>query len=150
MNNPRGRIVTVTLDERSPHALVEVDADVQCARCKEGKGCGAGLLGGGGGSRRVEARIGADVTVHEGDEVRIEIAPANLLKAALVVYGLPLSAALSGAAFAFVAGLGEFYAVVTAVGGILTGIVVARWRLRRARCLRDFTPIIVERLQVGN
>lgn len=150
MENPRGRVIAVTHCEPSPHALVEVDAPAACARCKEGKGCGAGLLGGDTGSRRVDALIGAGVRVREGDEVRIELAPSNLLRASLVVYGLPLSGAILGAALAYFAGLGELYAAMTALGGIVAGLAVARVRLRTADCLRQFTPTIVERLPVGH
>ncbi len=136
--------------EPAPHALVEVDASINCARCAEGKGCGAGLLGRTSGSRRVEALIASGLTVGEGDEVRIELAPNNLLQASMIVYGLPLSGAVLGAALAYFFGLGELYAAMAALGGILAGLMVARLRLQRATCLRQFTPTIVERLPVGH
>lgn len=149
MDNPRGRVIAITGFEPAPHALVEVDAAFSCARCAEGKGCGAGLLGRTTGSRRVDALIGGGLTVREGDEVRIELAPSNLLQASMIVYGLPLSGAVLGAAVAYLAGLGELYAAMAALGGILAGLTVARLRLLRSDCLRQFTPTIVERLPVG-
>lgn len=147
MDNPRGRVIAVTGFAPAPQALVEVDASVSCARCAEGKGCGAGLLGRRPGSRRVDARIAGGLTVGEGDEVRIELAPSNLLRASMIVYGLPLCGAVLGAALAYVVGLGELQAALAAVGGILAGLVLARQRLRKTSCLRQFTPTIVERLQ---
>lgn len=150
MDNPRGRVIAVTGIEPAPHALVEVDASINCARCAEGKGCGAGLLGRTSGSRRVEALIASGLTVGEGDEVRIELAPNNLLQASMIVYGLPLSGAVLGAALAYFFGFGELYAAMAALGGILAGLMVARLRLQRATCLRQFTPTIVERLPVGH
>ncbi|MGB5576097.1 MAG: SoxR reducing system RseC family protein [Woeseiaceae bacterium] len=131
----------------APQALVEVDASVSCARCAEGKGCGAGLLGRTSGSRRIDALIAGGLTVGEGDDVRIELAPSNLLRASMIVYGLPLSGALLGAALAYFVGLGELYAATASIGGILAGLVLARLRLRKTSCLRQFTPTIVERLQ---
>lgn len=148
MENPRGRVIAVEHLQSSPHALVEVDASVTCARCAQGKGCGAGLLGANTGSRRVDALIGAGLTVREGDEVRIELAPSDLLRASAIVYGLPLSGAILGASLAYLSGLGEIYTALTALGGILAGLAVARVRLRKASCLRQFTPTIVERLSV--
>jgi len=149
MENPRGRVINLTPSKPAPHALVEVDASISCARCREGKGCGAGLLGASQGSRRVEALIGAGLEVREGDEVRIQLAPSNLLEASLMVYGVPLAGAVLGAAIAYLAGLGDLYAALAALGGIAGGLGVARYRLRAAQCLRQFTPTIVERLPVG-
>jgi len=149
MENPRGRVIAVNCVEPSPHALVEVDATISCARCTEGKGCGAGLLGGDAGPRRVDALIGSGLTVNEGDEVRIELAPTNLLQASAIVYGLPLSGAVGGATLSYLMGFGELYAALTALGGILAGLYVAYLRLRGSKCLRKFTPTIVERVSIG-
>jgi len=148
MENPRGRVIVVKPVDQSPHALVEVDASVSCARCAEGKGCGAGLLGGDTGSRRVDALIGPGLTVQEGDEVRIELSPSNLLQASMVVYGIPLTGAVAGASVSYLLGFGEFYAAVTALGGIVVGLLIARLHLRTSSCLRQFTPTIVERLSI--
>ena len=150
MDNPRGRVITLTDSATAPYALVEVDASVSCARCAEGKGCGAGLLGRTSGSRRVDALIANGLTVGEGDEVRIELAPSNLLQASMIVYGLPLSGAVLGAALAYFVGLGELYAATAALGGILAGLMLARLRLQKTSCLRQFTPTIVERVTGGN
>jgi len=148
MEHPRGRIISLQHSEHAPHALVEVDTTIQCARCAAGKGCGAALLGGTTGSRRVEALIGAGLTVNEGDEVRIALEPGNLLQASLIVYGVPLGSAIVGAALAYLAGLGDLDAAMTAIGGIVIGLFIARFRLREAGCLRKFTPTVIERIAV--
>lgn len=144
MKDPRGRVLTIDLAKLS--AEVEVAAAFRCARCASGKGCGAGLLGGNGKSRRIDAQIPTGITVHEGDEVRIELAPRHLLHAALIVYGIPLLGALVGAAIAYTLGLGDLYAAFAGLGGIAVGIVLARQRLQASRGLCEFTPTIVERL----
>lgn len=146
MENPHGRVIAVNSGEPSPHALVEVDVTVQCARCAQGRGCGAGLLGGTSGSRRIEALIRAGVTVGAGDEVRIQLAPSDLLRASLIVYGAPLSGAVVGALAAYSLGLGDLHAALAAIGGIVCGLLLARARLRKTGCLRRFTPTIVERV----
>lgn len=148
MEHPRGRIISLQYSEHSPYALVEVDATVQCARCAAGKGCGAGLFGATTGSRRVEAFIGAGLTVSEGDEVRIALEPGNLLQASLIIYGAPLVSAIVAAALAYLADLGDLHAALAAMGGIVVGLFFARFRLRKANCLRQFTPTVIERIAV--
>lgn len=149
MENPRGIVIAVDRVEPSPHALVQVDATISCARCAEGKGCGAGLLGGNAGPRRVDALVGSGLTIDEGDEVRIELAPTNLLRASMIVYGLPLTGAVAGALISHLLGLGDLYAAITGLGGVIVGLYVARLRLRASSCLRKFTPTITERLSAG-
>ncbi len=146
IESPHGRIVSLSRTARPAHALVEIDAVAACPRCKEGKGCGAGLAGSNAASRRVDAVIDTGVEVREGDEVRIELAPQHLLRAAMIVYGLPLLGAVSGAAVAYLAGLSDLHASIAALGGIVLGLAAARMRLRAAQCLRQFTPTIVERM----
>lgn len=146
MENPRGRVIALNGGDPSPHALIEVDAAVPCARCAEGKGCGAGLTGGPAGRRRIDATIAAGLTISEGDEVRIELAPRNLLRASLVVYGAPLAGAVIAALLAFLLRFEDLYAAITAVTGVVAGVLFARSRLRRTACLRSLTPTVVERL----
>ena len=148
MKNPRGRIIAVKHSDPAVHALVEVDAAVQCKRCAEGKGCGAGLFGTSAATRRVEALVREDISVGEGDEVRIALEPRNLLRASLIVYGLPLGFAVGAAAFAYFAGLGDLGAALAALVGVAGGLLVARSQLRRSGCLRELTPTVVERIAV--
>lgn len=148
MENPRARVIAVNSAGASSHALIEVDAAVHCSRCAEGKGCGAGLLGATGGSRRIDALIDAGLTVAEGDEVRIQLAPRNLLHAASIVYGLPLAGGVAAALVAYAAELGDLYAALAAIGGIMAGLLLARTRLRKAGCLQRFTPMVTERISV--
>ena len=146
MKNPRGRVIAVNDTAASPHALVEVSAVVECARCAEGKGCGAGLLGSSAGSRRVDALITADLKVSAGDEVSLELAPKNLLRASLIVYGGPLSGAIVAALIAYAAGLSDSYAALAAIAGLTAGLLLARRHLRSAGCLRRYTPMVVEQI----
>lgn len=142
MQNPSGRIVSVHAD----HAVVEVDAGAVCERCAAGKGCGAGLLGVGTGPQRIAASVPAGLIVGDGDLVSIVLEPSNLLRAAVIVYGYPLAGAVIGAIAAVIGGFGDVAAAVAALLGIVVGFVLAKHRLRDHRCLREFTPSIVQRL----
>jgi len=97
MDNPRGRILSLTHDANPPRAVVEVTTSLRCARCVAGKGCGAGLIGGSSEPRRIDAQVASGLDLREGDEVRIELAPDDLLHASLLAYGLPLAGAVIGA-----------------------------------------------------
>lgn len=150
MENPQGRILSIYPDDTPPHAVVEVAASIRCARCAAGKGCGAGLLGGDERPRRVDALIARDLELGEGDHVRIELAPNNLLRASLIVYGLPLLGALVGAAGAGLSGAGDVSAALAALGGAGIGMLAGRLRLRKNECLRAFTPVVTARIPAAS
>jgi len=146
MDNPQGRILSIHRDDTPPHAVVEVAASIRCARCAAGKGCGAGILGGDDKLRRVEALIAIDLDVGEGDQVAIELAPNNLLRASSIVYGLPLLGAVAGASGAWLSGMGDLGAAIAALAGVGVGILTGRRRLQRTGCLRTFTPVVTARI----
>jgi sigma-E factor negative regulatory protein RseC len=149
MNEPQGRILDLLRDRDGVRAVIEVDAEAVCPRCAEGRGCGAGILAGAGRIRRVEARIpqGRDVVV--GDVVRITLAPEQMLRAAMIVYGIPLAGAAIGAIGAYQLGLGDAGAALLALAGLATGLWLGRTRLRRQECLARFTPTVSGRVVAG-
>ena len=144
MDNPRGRVIQVESSGSALLAEVEVLVESSCARCASGKGCGAGLLAGEK-KRRVQALVANGVEIRSGDEVRIELSPRNLLRASWLVYGVPLTGAVTVAALAYLLNLGDVAASLAAIAGLAIGMLVARSRLRDTSCLREFTPTIVER-----
>ena len=120
------------------------DAPV-CPRCAAGKGCGAGLLAPGAGERRIEANVPAGMSVAINDDVEVSLAPDNILRAAMIVYGIPMLGALAGATFAYAISLGDTGAAGTALLGLGAGLVISRLKLQQASCLRRFTPTIERR-----
>lgn len=146
MKNPRGTIVDIVRDSRGVTAVVDVDAETVCARCASGRGCGAGIFAAGGGRRRLDIAISEGLDLGTGDVVDVRLAPRNVLGAALLVYGLPLTGAALAAAVAFVFALGDAAAAVAALGGLAAGILAGRWRLRDDSCLARFTPTISRRV----
>lgn len=150
MDSPRGQILSVHPDAEPPFAVVEIAAAPGCARCASGKGCGAGLLAGDERPRSVDALIAHGLAVREGDSVCIQLAPKNLLRAALIVYGLPLAGAITAAAMAYLLGASDPAAVAMVLVGAGLGLLIGRLRLRQTRCLRDFTPTVTERLVLAD
>lgn len=144
MQTTRGQILSIRSDGAA--ATVTVDSVDFCARCASGKGCGAGLFGRSGGSRQFEAPVRNGMDLREGDTVQIELAPHNVLRAALEVYGPPLAGALIMTGLAYLAGWPDWQGAMAAALGVLAGGAITRYRLKRTRCLRQFTPVITRRL----
>lgn len=144
MDNPTGRVVSLVDSRDGARAVVEVDTAQTCPRCAAGKGCGAGLLQPGN-RRQIEVEIPDGMYPHVDDTVEVSLEPRNLLQAAATVYGLPLTGALAGAAFAYAMALGDTGAAAAALLGLAGGLAVSRWRLRQGPCLRSLMPTI-ERL----
>lgn len=142
MTDPQGTIVEIIRDGRGTRAVVEVEAAAICARCAAGRGCGAGLFAGRQGTRRLELGIAGNPGLVEGTVVALELAPANVLRAALIVYGLPLAGAAIGAALAYALTLGDAGAAAMALLGLCVGALASRQRLGSESCLARFTPSI--------
>ena len=142
MNEPQGRILDLIRDGDGVRALIEVEAEAVCPRCAEGRGCGAGILSGAGRVRRVEARIPRGLDVVVGDIVRVVLAPEQMFRAAMIVYGIPLAGAALGALGAYQLGLGDAGAALLALAGLAAGLSIGKSRLRRRDCLARFTPSI--------
>ena len=146
MDDPQSRIIALVSGNDGIRAVVEVDASEACPRCAAGRGCGAGIFTGRQKTRRVEALIAAGLDVNEGDTVRIELEPRNVLRAASIVYGLPLSGAAAAAAIAYLAGLGDAGAAAFAIVGLFAGLYAGWRRLDRQTCLAQFTPTVSARV----
>ena len=136
--------VATILSVRDTRALVEVAATAVCARCAAGKGCGAGVLPGGR-LTTLEVDIARGIAVQPGDRVCLNLDPADLLRASLLAYGLPLTGmALALAILRMFSNIGsDLIAVVTALAGLLGGLLTGRYLLLRdRRCARHLVPTI--------
>lgn len=138
MEQARGFITAIHEDR----ITIEVNTASFCARCSTGKGCGAGLLGADRGPRQVDVQPPDNARFDEGDEVTLELAPQSLLRAALIVYGAPLLGVAVVSLGAFLLGWSDAVTVVVMLAAAVLGITVGRRRLRRANCLKQFTPVI--------
>ena len=142
MVNPTGSIVSLVDSDVGVSAVVAVEVASACPRCAAGNGCGAGLMAGTGAKRQVEARVRDGLVVAVDDVVEISLAPDNLLRAAVIVYGSPMLGAAIGALIAFWLSLGDGASAIATLLGLGFGLVVSRWQLRQASCLSRFVPTI--------
>ena len=146
MTTPHGRIIELNKYSDPPTVVVEVPGSVRCVRCAQGRGCGAGLLGGDERARRIDATIGEGLDLHTGDRVQVVLDPRNLLQGAFVAYGVPLLTIVAAVTLAYLAGLGELATAVAALVGMLVGAAAARTYLGSRQCIRRFRPVVVGRL----
>jgi sigma-E factor negative regulatory protein RseC len=149
MQQPEGRVLSVDASVEPAKCVVEVAASFRCTRCAAGKGCGAGLLAGDAESRRVDAHVASPLALQAGDRVQLELTADNLLRAAALVYGVPLVGALVGAANAWWFGAGDAVAALSAIAGATAGAAIVRLRLRRGSCLQQCTPLVTARLDTA-
>lgn len=147
MDNPTGTIFSLVAGGQGTRALVDVDDGPACPRCAAGKGCGAGLLIGNGRPRRIAATVADNRALAAGDRVELVLATDTVLRAALIVYGLPLLGAVGAAALAYLFALGDAAAALAAIAGLVAGMLVGRWQLHRGSCLQQFVPVVGRRLQ---
>ncbi len=150
MDNPEGRVVSVSAGTPQASVVLDVDASAVCPRCAAGRGCGAGIFAQTSGSRRrISAALDSRLSVSAGDTVRVALQPSNVLLAAFIVYGYPLIAAVGAASLAWALELSDLIAAVFALFGMMLGALLARWRLASNDCLQRLTPVVVERLRGG-
>lgn len=137
------------LDPFAGGAWVRTEAESGCARCASGKGCGSATLGRLLGDRLARVEVASDLPLDPGAVVEIGIDERALTRAALVVYGIPLLALLTGAVIgAWSGGAGARADVVAGVGGLaglLGGLTVAR-RIARAFVTDAFRPRVLREL----
>lgn len=125
-------------------ATVVVAAQLVCGRCAAGNGCGAGLAFGNDAIRQFDVAIPAGMTLNPGDRVTLTLAPHNLLRAAMIVYGLPLVlmvvAVVFASSFDFVGS--DAAMVLLALGGLGVGFALGRHLLTRTGACDRFLPVI--------
>ncbi len=113
-------------------AQVRVEAVRSCPRCAAGRGCGAGLIARRSRVARVDVPCGAESGFEIGQPVTVSVAGRPLFRIALAAYGLPLAGIVLGSGAAWLAGVGESFAILAAAGGLAGGAGLARCRLRFA------------------
>lgn len=92
-------------------------------------------------------KVAAGLVLEPGDRVRLEFAPAPLLRAAWLAYGLPLAGLVGGALLAgWMAPGGELAAVLAAVCGLGAGALVGRRALTRNGQIGECVPMAAERV----
>lgn len=143
MNHEQSTIRAIVRSLDGGEALVEVESG-GCGRCHEKGGCGGQQLTqmfcGGAKTYRVDNPAGANV----GDRVTIAIAEGSVRRTANLAYGIPLTAAIIGAAVGSSLG-GDPGAILGAGFGLVLALLYVRFRSQRdARNITE-RPYIISR-----
>jgi len=99
----------------------------QCDLCGSGGGCGLSRMGA---SRvrhlTVPGCPGRTRPLVAGDIVLVSVADGDIVRAAALIYLLPLAGLLAGAGLAQMMGMGDGMAFLAAIGGALAGVGCGR------------------------
>lgn len=129
-------------------AWVACRAQVDCARCARGEGCGGGVLGRWLGDRLHRVRVVSDGGVGVGDCVVIGIDERALAESAMLIYGVPLLAMLTGAVIGDAWGASDAAAGVGLLAGLAAGFAWLAGFSRKIRHHRRYQPRIIRRVGV--
>lgn len=116
---------------------MRLDEQLACARCAEGRGCGAGLFGAGRKRSVFEVPVAPDRALAVGDRVALAAGPGVLLRAAVLAYALPLAGAAGATLLAGLFAAGDRVAVLAALAGLVAATAVARRLQSRRSCLLE-------------
>lgn len=144
LDTPEAKVIAV----RDGSATVSVDAGTVCRRCAAGRGCGAGIFAAAQEPKLIDVTVTAGILLEVGDRVRLALAPAQLLRAAWLMYGLPLVAMVLAvlAASRTVAPGSDLVAALFATLGLVGGTVLGRRAMSRDGCLHEFVPTVFEKV----
>lgn len=130
------------------HAWVSCRAQQDCPRCAAGQGCGGGLLGRWLGDRLHRVRVVHQGGLSVGDCVVIGLEERMLVRATLIVYGIPLFALFAGAALGgWLGGGSEAWTVTGGALGLAGGFSWLKWFSRKIRGDRRYQPVVLRRVQ---
>ncbi len=138
-----GRVLALEGD----HAWVACKRQVECARCAEGKGCGGGVLGRLLGDRLHRVRAGTGgLALQVGDRVLIGLQEDAVMRAAFVVYLVPLVLAVTGGLAGFSVAGADLAAALGAGAGLALGLGWARDFGRRHESDPRFQPVVLRQV----
>ena len=112
-----------------------------CGHCELSQGCGTGAIGRLLGRRSRPLIIETDQDCRAGDQVVLAMPESALVRASLLLYGLPILGLLLGGLGAMLFALAEWLVVAAAVFGLFAGFKVAARTAQRIE-LGDQAPYI--------
>lgn len=125
-------------------AWLEPEQTTACGGCKATKVCGVDP-----GSPRLVARrfsMPNDENLRVGERVVVGVEEGTVLRAAAILYGVPLVTLLGGGLIAQkVYGLGNLGTAATAIAGLLLGVLLGRLLSSRADARGDNAPHFIRR-----
>lgn len=122
---------------------LELQRGSACGHCELSEGCGTGAIGRLLGHRTRSLVIETSQLCHPGDQVVLSLPESALVRASLMLYGMPLLGLLLAGALAILVAVPEWLIVVSAGVGLYAGIRMAA-RSTRTLEQRGLAPYISE------
>jgi sigma-E factor negative regulatory protein RseC len=122
---------------------LELQRGSACAQCELSQGCGTGALGRLLGKRSKPLVIETDHDLKPGDKLQLGLSESALVKASLIVYGLPLLGMLVAGLLASFTAVSETLIALAAAAGFIVGFKFAVYLSHTLEHDR-LTPYIVE------
>lgn len=142
-------LVTVVAIEQGV-TWVEADRKSTCGACAARHGCGSAVLTKVLGQRRNRIAVINPVSARVGDSVTIRLDSAALLRGSFAVYMVPLLALFAGALLGklliapILPVMAEGVITLSAVLGLLTGVIWLRHFSRQATSDHRYQPVVTE------
>jgi sigma-E factor negative regulatory protein RseC len=122
---------------------LELQRNSTCGQCELSKGCGTGALGRLLGRRSKPILIETEHDLKPGDRLQLGLSESALVKASLIIYGLPLLGMICAGLLATLLTASEGLVVVAAIAGFFAGFKIANF-LTLALEDAKFKPYIID------
>jgi len=144
------------VDVEAEQFTVQTQRKSSCNSCAANKGCGTAVLSKTMGKKHaivaVNKRAVDEPALSPGDQVIIGINENMLLSGSMLAYLLPLAMMMGGGLLSlwFGTGLGfngELHVILAAIAGLIAGLGLSRFYLRKGSRRADFAPVLIRKLQ---
>ncbi|MCP4187410.1 MAG: SoxR reducing system RseC family protein [Gammaproteobacteria bacterium] len=122
---------------------VEMLRQSACSHCDLNQGCGTGAIGRLLGHRSKPIVIQSDIDLKPGDRVVLGIPDSSLLRASLLIYGLPLFMMVAASGLGhWIADGSEVMTLIAAIAGFISGFLISA-TLAKRKLSKQFYPQVL-------
>ena len=146
----------IVVDVDAEQFTVQTQRKSACNSCAANKGCGTAVLSKTMGKKHaivsINKRAVDEPSLAPGDQVIIGINENMLMSGSTLAYILPLAMMMGFSLLAQWLGIsldfnGELHIIMAAIAGLVGGLVLSRFYLRKGSRRADFAPVLVRKLQ---
>jgi len=144
------------VDVEAEQFTVQTQRKSSCNSCAANKGCGTAVLSKTMGKKHaivsINKRAVDEPSLSPGDQVIIGINENMLLSGSMLAYIFPLVMMMGLGLFAQWLGTsldfkGELHIILATIAGLVGGLALSRFYLRKGSRRADFAPVLVRKLQ---
>ncbi|MDH3355415.1 MAG: SoxR reducing system RseC family protein [Chromatiales bacterium] len=125
---------------------VETQIKSGCNHCSAKSGCGTGILSSVLGKRRPQVQVENSLDVKLGESVIVAVEEEGIVAGSLLLYLLPLFMMMVLAAVGDALS-GEGWAIILAMLGLVSGLLIARTVTKGPSVAKQLRPVLVRRVE---